>query len=163
MSRLLDFLLKLSPRERVLLGVTVGAVLPLGLVLGILMPLQAARMQAETAQAEAEALRDWVASRTAEAQGLTRAVPTRQADPIGLSGIEEGLIAANLRRDLSSIGTESGGVIALRFDNVDFVRLATWLSSSHPDWGYGLGTLRLEDIGIPSRVEARIELRPPQD
>lgn len=160
-DRLLDMLLKLSPRERGLLGLMAGVAVPLGIGFAVLMPLQQARTAAEAARADALALQSWVADRSAEAQDLTRQEPEIQTKPIGLSGIEEGLIAANLRSDLRSIGTESGGVIALRFDNVDFVRLATWLSSAHPEWGYELQTLRLEEVGSPSRVQARIELRPP--
>ncbi|WP_136439671.1 type II secretion system protein GspM [Pacificoceanicola onchidii] len=158
---LLDMLLRLSPRERGLLGLMTGVALPLGIGFAVLLPLYEARQAAEADREEAVALQAWVAARAGEAQGLAQSViPDQAYEPIGLSGIEEGLIAANLRGALTSIGTESGGVIALRFDSVDFVRLATWLSSAHPSWGYTIQTLRLEDIGAPSKVSARIELSP---
>ncbi|WP_425099671.1 type II secretion system protein GspM [Tropicibacter sp. S64] len=160
-GRLLDMLTALSPRERGLLGVMAGIVLPVGIGFAVLLPLHEAREQAEAARVEALALQDWVTARAAEAQTLSRSAPEAKSyEPIGLSGIEEGLIAANLRGALTSIGTESGGVIALRFDEVDFIRLATWLSASHPDWGYSVQSLRFEDIGVPSKVLARIALSP---
>ncbi|MFW2541360.1 type II secretion system protein GspM [Primorskyibacter sp. 2E107] len=163
-ARLLDMLLRLSPRERSLLGLMAGVALPLGIGFALLLPLAEARQKAEAAQVEALALQGWVTTRAAEAQGLTRTERREERfEPIGLSGIEEGLIAANLRGALTSIGTESGGVIALRFDSVDFIRLASWLSSAHPEWGYRFQTLRLEDIGQPSRVLARIALSPAED
>lgn len=159
-GKLVDLALRLSQRERVLLGVMAGIALPVGIGLGVLLPLHEARVSAEATLTETTALQLWVTDRAAEARLMT-ASPTlvaRTYAPVGLSGLEEGLKSAKLRSALTELGTETGGIVLLRFDDVDFVRLATWLTSSHPEWGYEINSYRFETINKPSRVSARIEL-----
>lgn len=164
-GRFVDLALRLSKRERVLLGFMVGVALPAGIGFGVLLPLHENRLAAEAGLTETAALQLWVMDRAAEARKLT-AAPSRDVQsyaPIGLSGLEEGLKTAKLRSALTELGTETGGIVLLRFDDVDFVRLATWLTSSHPDWGYQITSYRFETINKPSRVSARIELQATED
>ncbi|PYG27247.1 type II secretion system protein GspM [Pelagimonas varians] len=160
-GKLVDLALRLSRRERVLLGFMAGIALPAGIGFGVLLPLHEARLSAEATVTETAALQLWVADRAAEARVLTAspAVVAQSYAPIGLSGLEEGLKSSKLRSSLTELGTETGGLVVLRFDDVDFVRMATWLTSSHPHWGYEINSYRFETINKPSRVSARIELQ----
>lgn len=159
--RLIDMLMGLSGRERVLLGVGIGVVLPVVVVLGGLLPLQEQRSAAERAQTEAIALQEWVLARVGEKQALTRQnTPGKIGPPIGSAGIEEGLIAAQLRRSVSALGTVGQGGIELRFDQVDFLKLVTWLGSSHPGWGYEIAEFRLDASETSGVVAAWLSLVP---
>lgn len=162
-ARLIDALLRLSGRERMLLALT-AALVPLGVGMALLLPLQDQRIAAHTARAEARDLQTWVMARIDEKQSLTRAIPALSQSPIGTSGVEQSLIAARLRPALSALSAEAGGTIDLRFDTVDFVALANWLSDMHPGWGYDITSLRLEaQEDAPGRIAAWITLRPADD
>lgn len=159
-ARLIDLLLRLSPRERGLLAVAVLVVLPLAVVLGVLLPLGESRASAQRQLAEAQALQVWVQDRVAEQAQYTAAPAATPAAPIGSSGIEQGLIAAKLRRSVTELGAQAGGVVELRFDEVDFIRLANWMSAAHPDWGYDIESFRFEAGEEPGKVSARLVLKP---
>ncbi|MEP2716395.1 type II secretion system protein GspM [Pseudophaeobacter sp.] len=161
-ARALDLLLRLSPRERLLLACA-GLVILLGLGFGLLLPLQERRLQAETRLAEAQALEQWIAAQIREKQSLNIGKPATPADPIGTSGVERGLIEARLRPALSALSTQGDGAIDLRFDRVDFIQLGTWLSAAHPGWGYQIDSFRLEalpELQDAGRVAAWISLIP---
>lgn len=172
--RLIDYLLSLSQRERLLLGLA-ALVAVLGLGLGLLLPLQERRHRAETTLTEALALEVWLRERIAEKQSLNGAFEVKSlgqalrqplGQPIGTSGIEQGLISARLRPALSALAAQADGVIELRFDRVDFTGLANWISSSHPAWGYRLDSFRLEALeGAENagRIAAWITLTPTRD
>ena len=161
-SRLLDFLLGLTPRERLLLGLT-GLVLGLGLGFGLLLPLHEQRLHRETQLQEVQALERWIAERIAEKQSLNRSVDPVSQAPIGTSGIERGLIAARLRPALTSLASQSDGGLDLRFERVDFSQLGRWLAAAHPGWGYEITRFRLEALeGDPGRVAAWLSLAPVQ-
>lgn len=172
-TRLIDLLLALTARERWLL--TCGAlVLVLGLGYGVLLPLQTARHQAEARLENAHALETWIIARAQEKQSLTQgnsvSLAIEPLVPIGTSAVEQGLITARLRPALSALSTQGDGEIDLRFDQVDFIRLATWLSDAHPEWGYQISSIRLEApqevLDNPDRatgqVTAWITLSPPE-
>lgn len=161
-ARLIDLLLGLSSRERRLLAALVLAVLPLAAVFALLLPLQERRAAAAAALEEAQALQLWVQQRSAEKAALAQPgrVPEPTGAPAGLSGLEQGLIAAGLRPALSELGTEAGGGVVLRFDSVDFTRLANWLSAAHPGWGYDIESFRFDAVDGPGRVAAWITLAP---
>lgn len=157
---MIDWILRLAPRERALLAALVFAVLPAAVALGLLLPLHERRVAAMRAEAEAQALFGWVAARVDERQAL-EAVPLRPtAAPIGSSGIERALIAADLRRAVSELGLRAGGVIELRFDDVSFTDLANWLSAQAPVWGYAIDSFRFDALEAPARVSAALVLTP---
>lgn len=161
-ERLIDFLIRLAPRERGLLGLLVLGVLPVAVVLGWLWPLHETRGQARAALAEAQALHAWVGARRAEKAAL--ALPEASAadlpPAIGVSALEQSLIARQLRPSLSALETGSGGEVALRFDEVSFVDLMRWVDREDPDWGYRISGLRIEPTDRPAYVEARLTLVP---
>jgi len=159
-ARRIDLLLRLSPRERGLLGLAVFVVAPLAVAFGLLLPLTERREAAVRTEAEAIALRDWVQDRIAE-RAQYAVAPQQQVKPaIGSSGIEQQLIDAKLRRSVSELGTQAGGVVELRFDEVDFIRLANWMTAAHPDWGYAIASFRFEASDSPGKIAAWLVLRP---
>lgn len=162
-ARLIDLLLQLNRRERQSLA-ALAVILLLALVFALLLPLQERRQQAEAARGEALALQAWVQARVAEKAALDAAAPLPRGAagaPAGLSGLEQGLKTAGLRSALSELGSEGGGAVTLRFEEVDFLRLATWLSSVHPGWGYSIRSFRFEALeDAPGKAAARITLVP---
>lgn len=160
-NRLIDLLLPLSTRERILLGLGVFLVLPVAVLFGLLIPLTEERTQAEALQTEAIALNQWVQDRAIDKRRLDTIAPTRKdGPPIGLAGLEQSLISAKLRGSVSTIGARPEGGVELLFDRVDFRRLTTWLSSSHPAWGYMIDSYRFEATGQPGQVAAAMLLSP---
>ena len=160
-DKILDFLLRLAPRERGLLGLLILVVLPAALVLGWLMPLAETREAAAAELAEAQALEAWVVERQAEKAALT--TPVEQGElppPAGVSALEQSLIKRKLRASLSGLETRDAGVIALRFDEVAFTDLMRWMDREDPDWGYRITELRIERTERPAYVEARLTLQP---
>ena len=158
-TRLIDLLLRLAPRERLLLGLLVFAVLPLAVVFGLLLPLHERRIGADRSEAEALALQDWVAARIAEIPAEAGVAP-ETGPPIGSGGIEQSLIKAGLRGAVSALATRAGDEVELSFEEVPFVPLAGWLSRMDPGWGYRIGSLRLEALERPGLVAARLTLSP---
>lgn len=161
-GKIADMSVALSRRERILLGLLAGVALPAGIWFGVLLPLQETRETSRATLNDTKALYQWVVDRSHEANQLR---PSEAADtvktyvPIGLSGLEEGLRKVKLWSALTELGTERDGIVSLRFDEVDFIRLATWLSSSHPEWGYVVISYQFDASPTPSRVSARVELR----
>lgn len=161
-GRLIDLLLGLSARERLLLA-TAALVILLGLGFGLLLPLQERRLRAEARLGEAQALELWIAERIVEKQSLNRGISPVPQAPIGTSGVERGLITARLRPALTSLTTTGDGAIDLRFDQVDFTQLGHWLNAAHPTWGYEIASFRLEALegeAQAGRVAAWISLSP---
>lgn len=164
-GQMLDWLLLRSRRERLLLAAT--AVL-LCAVLGwtvVALPLLDRRALAAERWQSASALADWVAQRAGEIPPVStpasRGGTGGTRGPIGISGIESGLRAAGLRRRVSSLGSQAGGQIGLRFDAVPFTDFAGWLSGAERSWGYDISALRIEPTGEPGMVMADLTLVPP--
>jgi general secretion pathway protein M len=162
-NRLIEFLLTRPARERLLMGLLVMAVLPLAIVLGVLMPLQDQKAVAHQTLSDARGLNDWVVERSGEARRLPKGGqgPSAATAPIGSSGIEQSLIAANLRPSVSSLGVRDGGVIELKFDVVVFTQLANWMSANERVWGYDLSAFRFETTKETGKVSASLTLTPP--
>lgn len=159
-ARLIDMLLGLAPRERVLLGVLTALVLPLGVIFGLLLPLHNAREAALAQRVQAVALNIWVQDRVREAQTLARTPDSGPQDPVGTSEIEQDLISAGLRNAVRDLSSDTDGVVALRFEDVRFTRLAEWLSGLDPNWGYDIAAFRFEQGRTPGNVAATITLQP---
>lgn len=158
-DRLIYLLARLSPRERGLLLVLVGAVVPLAVVMLGVMPLLQARDAARTAAIEAEAMLGWVAGQVEQlpAEGLAAAAEETQPEPIGISGIEQSLVGQDLRRLVSQLAVRSDGGIDLEFEPVAFDRLTGWLYEVSPGWGYRIASFRI-DRDEPGMVTASFVL-----
>ena len=159
-ARLIDLLARLAPRERLLIAVLVFAVLPLALWFAVLAPLQERRAAAVTELQEAQALHGWVSARAAEMTALAANETTGPRTPIGLSALEQSLVAADLRGDVSALANSGDGGIELRFDAVAFDALMGWLSLQDPAWGYDIVTLRLLRDDAPGIAAADLLLQP---
>lgn len=163
-ERLIDFLVRLAPRERGLLGLLVLVILPAALALGWLWPLAEEHRAAQASLAEARALDAWVMARQVEKAGLDLPSDTQDLPPaIGASALEQSLISRKLRASLSGLETRDGGEITLRFDTVNFVELMRWMDAEDPAWGYRIAALRLDRTERSAIVEARLTLVPVQN
>lgn len=160
MTALAAFLAGRTGRERVLFAMLVLVMLPLGLGLGLLMPLHEARSAARAAQAEAQAVQAWVAARVVEKPATGPATETLRPPPMGSARVEQSLIEAGLRSDVSQLGEGEGGVVTLLFDEVTFTTLANWISAEEPRWGYGLGSFAFEATDRSGKVRASLTLTP---
>ncbi|MFK7940738.1 MAG: type II secretion system protein GspM [Roseovarius sp.] len=160
-ERVIDFLVRLAPRERLLLGVLGLVVVPAAVVLGWLWPLHEARQTAEAELVETRALDAWVMERQAEKAGLSLPSDGREVpEAIGVSALEQSLISSNLRPFMGGLETRDDGEIALRFDEVNFVDLMRWMDRQDPEWGYRIAALRIERGDRSAYVEARLTLVP---
>lgn len=158
---LIDWLSERSGRERVLLGLLAGVLAPLALVFGVLLPLAEHRTAAERALAEEEKLNIWVAAQAAEAAKLAPAEPGAAAEvpePIGLSALEQGLKRAKLWPYVKRLEAQAQGGVALDFEEVEFTDLMNWLEASHPRWGYGFDSFRIEPRGAAAMVKVSMVL-----
>lgn len=164
MDRLIDALGRLSGRERWLLALLGAAVLPLALWGLWLVPLAERRVAAETQLVEARALQSWVAARAAEKALIQTVAGPETHPPIGASGLEQSLIRADLRGDLSSLSDLGDGRLELSFDDVAFDTLILWLSATAPRWGYMFNSFRFDALeDTPGRVAVSLQLRPEGD
>ncbi len=159
-GRLIDLLLRLAPRERWLLGILFAIVLPMGLLFGVLVPLNDAKANALADRTEAVAINLWVQERVGQYQSLKSSPQSGPQPAMGTSGIEQSLINAGLRGDISDLSQDSAGQITLRFDDVRFTRLMTWLSETEPGWGYDVTQFRIEAVPEPANVSASLTLEP---
>lgn len=159
-ARLIDILLRLAPRERLLLGLLVLVILPVGIILGVLLPLQDARQTALSQRTQSMALNLWVQDRVGEAKALTSTAPRGPRQAVGTSEIEQDLIGAGLRGAIRELSSDGDGVVALRFENVSFTRLADWLSGLDPAWGYDISVFRFEATETSGNVAATLTLVP---
>jgi len=160
MVRMIDMLLRLSPRERRLLGLLTLVVIPALLWLWLIAPLLESRAALLRQTAEAQALQLWVADRAADQQQLGQGAGL--TPPIGISGLEQSLVAAQLRPQVTRLGGQVDGGIELGFETVEFAALASWLSRMDPGWGYDIATLRLQRHEDPGLVSAELTLLPQQ-
>ena len=160
-ERLLDWLAARSGRERGLIAICLLVALPICLVFTVLLPLSESRAAALDARDDARALEVWVQRRAEGASGLDAVQLDARPEPIGSTGLEAALVDAGLWQDVSDLGVQEGGVIELTFDTVVFTRLADWVSRQSPQWGYDIGSFRIEALDEPGRVSGRFVLRPP--
>ncbi|WP_135507081.1 type II secretion system protein GspM [Roseovarius aestuariivivens] len=159
-ARFIDLLLRLAPRERLLLGVLAVVLLVAGVGFGVIQPLAEQRRTAQNELLQAIALDAWVLGRRDDLNRIDRPAGTRATEPVGASAIEQGLIALNLRNSLSRLETGEDGGITMRFDAVPFGRFMIWLDSEEDKWGYRIQQLRIERTDRPAMVEARLTLEP---
>ncbi len=163
MERLVTFLLGRAPRERWLLALLVLLILPVTLIFLWLLPQMDARAAAEQNLRTAENLRLWVAERVAEKAALDAALPDTPTGPvaaIGISGIEQSLIAAGLRDAVTRLANRDSGGVELGFDVVEFRALSDWLETQTTAWGYQIDAFRFDATDTPGSVAATFLLEP---
>ena len=162
MEPLVTFLLGRAPRERWLMAALIGMVLPLAVVMLWVVPLLDTRTEAQAEVAEARDLRLWVGERVAEKAALDAVLPTLGAQApaaLGISGIEQSLIAAGLRDQVTRLANRDGGGIELGFDAVEFRTLSDWLDQTTGAWGYEIDSFRFDATDRAGTIAASFLLQ----
>ncbi len=160
MDRFIDMLGKLSGRERWLLALLCGGVVPLALWFTWLAPLASARVAALSNLQEARQVSLWVSDRAAEKTLFRAPVASGKRTPIGASGLEQSLIDGNLRDRLSALSDRGDGRLELHFDEIEFTELILWLGASDLQWGYDIASFRFERTNRPGVISASLMLEP---
>lgn len=161
MINLTDALLSLSQRERWLVGLLFGGVLPLGIVFLILVPLWEQRQEAYRALNDAEGVLQWVQEQARHYPAPAGQEQSTQDRPApGLSGLEASLVAAGLRDQVTALTNRRAGSVELRFDSVSFARLMPWLTQAETTSGYRLTGMTLDRTETDGRVAAALTLEP---
>ena len=147
-----------SPRERALLALL--AVIALQLAFLVLAPpLRDAGRAARADLVAAQAARDWYLARQDEIAALPApgaSVPPPA--PVGLGGLEAGLIDAGLRDAVQSLAPSPGGGVTVGLGAVPFAVVMDWLAGVG-EVGYRIAALRLDQAG-DGDVTAEIRLEP---
>ena len=160
-DRLLHRLLHLTGRERLLLAALGRICLPLGIAVGVILPLGEALVRAEREVAEARELLAWVEAEARRLPPTARgAAPVDATTPSGLAGIEQGLMAADLRQNIVELANRRAGEIEIVFAPTAFAALASWMESVERDAGYTISSLRIEAADRPGEVTAQVTLAP---
>lgn len=159
-GRLVYALAQLSTRERRLLALLGAVFVPLAVVFLAILPQVQARDAARSAAAEAEAMLVWVSGqvRALPAEGTAPVAEPSRVDPIGISAIEQTLVQADLRGQVTDLSNRDDGGVNLAFEAVPFEALSDWLAATTPDWGYRIATFRIERTADAGLVRAAFEL-----
>jgi|GEM_PF-846856 len=164
-ERLIAILLRLSIRERRLLAALFVFVLPLAIVFVLIIPANERQTQNRIAAGEARDLRDWVSARASEYQLLETLSPNLSeagAGPIGISALEQSLVAAGLRESVNKLAAKNDDGVELLFEEVAFVDLTNWLAATEPTWGYVLEAFRIDASQNDGLVRAEFTLGLPR-
>lgn len=162
MEPLVTFLLGRAPRERWLMAGLVGLALPLAVVMLWVFPLLETRAAAQAEVTAARDLRLWVGERVAEKAALDAELPALGAETpaaLGISGIEQSLIAAGLRDQVTRLANRDGGGIELGFDAVEFRALSDWLDQTTTAWGYDIDSFRFDATDRAGTIAASFLLQ----
>ncbi len=153
---------RLSLQERLFFACLGALLLPALLIWGLAFPAMERRDSASRALATVQAEQNWLAQIQIEYQRLARQAgdsPTSNSELVGLSGIETSLHAAGLREAIAELGNNADDVIALRFQNVDFVHLMSWLHTIAQEADYRILRLQLIQGEHLGEVVADIQLK----
>jgi len=150
---------QLSDRERGLLLILSGIILPVAVVFLALMPLMEARDRTARAAQEASSTLIWVADqvRRLPVGGAGDGPTITGPAPIGISGIEDSLVQGSLRDFVSQLANRTDGGIDLALEAAPFDDLTLWLQSVLPVWGYRIAAFRIEAV-TNGLVNASFEL-----
>lgn len=152
---------QLTGRERGLFAVMAGVAVPLGVIFLAILPMLEARDAADARAREAEALLTWVADQVRLMPEEVGALAEEEsAATIGIAGIEDSLVTADLRDQVVELANRSDGGVDLALEDAPFDRVSDWLRTGAAASGYTLATFRFEasDSGL---VNARFELAAP--
>lgn len=164
-ERVIQYLIGRSRRERWLLAMMIVLALPMAAVFGLVLPLSEARAAAQNRVNEARLIDEWVADQAALylAQGaILGDAGAEIRPPIGISGIEQSLVEAGLRKDVTELANSADGGVTLRFESVAFTGLTKWLSQNEKSWGYDLDAFKFTRGARDDAVEAEFKLVPAQ-
>jgi type II secretory pathway component PulM len=153
----------LSGRERLLIGLMAGVVAPVAVVIGVLLPLHDRLSVARADAAAALDLRTWVHRRIADLPpdaGLAQRPSAVAA--IGIAGLEQTLVQAGLRAQVTRLANRPGGGIDLGLEGAGFSGFATWLAETEAGAGYSIAALRIDALAAPGTVRAVLVLEPVQ-
>lgn len=155
-------LAQLSERERLLLALMVLVAVPVGIVFLVILPLMEAREAAHRRAADNAALLTWVAAQVTQMPVDAEASVGGEArtPTIGIAGIEESLVSADLREQVVQLANRSDGGVNLSMEDAPFDTLSQWLRQMKGSWGYNLTAFRFE-AASPGLVNAVFELAPP--
>lgn len=162
MTDLTDALLALSRRERWLIGLLVGLVLPVAVVFLVLAPMIERQGEAARDLTSRRAQLDWIETQARlhpPVQDSTGGAPKAGG---GLSGLEQSLVAAGLREQVSALTNRRDGAVELRFDRVAYGALMPWLATLARDVGYAPATFTIEAKSTPGLVSAMLVLESAQ-
>lgn len=162
-ARAAALLAQRTPRERLLLALLLGVVIPVGFVFLAVLPLLDQRTAARSALAEAEATQTWYLARQLEIAALPVAgdAPVEVArQAVGLGGIEDRLIDAGLRDSVTLLANVQGDSVSLTLANVPFGALMGWVEVIEAEAGYAVSALRLERGEDGGLVRAELRLEP---
>ncbi len=157
-------LAQLSERERLLLLLLGVVVVPVAVVFLAVLPMLEARDEARADAREAAALLAWVSDqvRALPAEGAAPGTAFgAEAEPIGISGIEESLVRIDLRPHVSQLANRSAGGVEVALDEAPFDRLGDWLTAMAPVWGYEIASFRIEAASA-GLVNATFDLAVPE-
>jgi len=163
-GRITYALAQLSERERWLLLILGVIVTPVALAFLLVMPLLEARNTARGQAAEAQVLLNWVSDQVRALPAEGAVITTKfggNGDPIGISEIEDSLVRANLRDNVSGLSNRTEGGVDLTLEGAVFADLGTWLVAMTPLWGYQIAAFRIETV-TPGIVNASFELEAAQ-
>lgn len=152
-----------SQREKILLGVLIGFVLPVAILFLWIMPLAANEARALQQKREAQTMLAWVQDRAAEGRALNqqlRASTSSSQEVLGLAGLEDSLRVVGLRDRVGRLLNRDGDQVELSFDEVEFARLMNWIDGEQAEWGYELRRFRIEALPRDGLVRAEILLEP---
>ena len=157
---LISSLAELSQRERILLAVLAGVGVPVACVFLLVLPLMHSQQRAQDRLADATRLYEWVQVQASQWGSVAPVDPASQAaQPVmGVSDIEQRLIAAGLRKDVTELSRSDTGSIRLRFDDVSFLAAMRWIDEASQSWGYSLAEFELERRDAPDRVALSLTL-----
>ena len=162
-ERFVTYLGEMTPRERWLLAIVFGLVIPLAIVFLWLLPLAKSKTAASTQAVVAHILHQWVLDRGVEYTALARLgdeTTITNTVPVGISGVEESLKRANLRQFATQLTGRDAGGVEMHFEDVAFSELANWLSIAERNWGYTISRYRFERTAETGFVAAEFLLHP---
>ena len=161
MTSLIDALVALSRRERRLIGLLLGIGLPV-LLFAALEPLVAQRSTAARSLATAEDLSRWIGTQARRYPAPAGPVDTPSAPrpAPGMAGLEQSLVAAGLRDQVTNLSNRRENAVELRFDSVGFAAVMRWLSDVETTAGYQPASFTLEALETPGLIAATLVLEP---
>ncbi|WP_209427904.1 type II secretion system protein GspM [Pararhodobacter sp. SW119] len=158
----MELISRQSIRARLLLICLGGFMLSTFFLLGIILPVAERREAAYRDLAEVQAERAWLEQMRVEHARLSQRVKDStelKTGGVGLSGIETSLLVSGLWESVTELGNAAEDSIDLRFNEVDFVHLMSWLNRIELDAGYTVSRLQLTKGEHSGKVEAEMQLK----
>lgn len=157
---LISSLAELSRRERALLALLAGVGVPVACVFLLVLPMMQSHQRAQDRLVESTRLYEWVQVQASQWGAVAPAdTAVKPQQPVmGVSDIEQRLISAGLRSDVTELSRRDTGAIRLRFDDVSFLAAMRWIDEASQSWGYSLAEFEVERRDGPDRVALSLTL-----